>query len=361
MEEKKFKFSKLDTNICKGIAIMFMVFHHTVGIFYNHFDLSWYGQKCSNVVEIIIVFFSTAGKVCVPLLTLLSGYGLAKSYQKYKMTHNKKIDNMRFSLSHIAQFYSLFAFAMLFLVLIQIAISDNFACFKSVNVFISSIGDYFVLFWETATLRSNVNWFVSAIIIMYALFPVVFYLTEKLKFGAVIILFSPWIVKILVPFWNISTDSVIFYIFAFAMGIFFAQNNTFEKVKTKISNKYKIISLIFLIIAFALRILFSLPADIIFAVAIIYFEINILSELKTTNKFLAVLGKHSANIWLLHRIFIEIADNVLKTSFGINLPILVKYPLILFATFAFSVSLEKLKKIIKYNNLVLKFRKKIEA
>lgn len=80
----KFVFDKRYTQLIKGIAILFMVLHHTVGLYYNSFDLRWYTENSNNIGSLILLFFSTAGKVCVPLLTILSGFGLAKSYNRFE-------------------------------------------------------------------------------------------------------------------------------------------------------------------------------------------------------------------------------------------------------------------------------------
>ena len=81
--EKNLHFNKNNTFLVKGIAIIFMVLHHCVGLYYNQFDLSWYSLNSSNVESLIILFFSTAGKVCVPILTIVSGFGITKSYSRY--------------------------------------------------------------------------------------------------------------------------------------------------------------------------------------------------------------------------------------------------------------------------------------
>ena len=100
-------FDKRDTNICKGIAILFMVLHHTVSKYYNVIDISWYRANSDSVFSEIILFFSTAGKVCVPLLTILSGYGITKTFQKYKIK-TESISYIRFVISRIVKFLSIY-------------------------------------------------------------------------------------------------------------------------------------------------------------------------------------------------------------------------------------------------------------
>ena len=73
-------FDRRDTAVCKGIAILFMTLHHCLQKYYNRFDLSWYARHSSSLPEKFLIFFSSAGKVCVSLLTILSGYGITKKY-----------------------------------------------------------------------------------------------------------------------------------------------------------------------------------------------------------------------------------------------------------------------------------------
>lgn len=83
--EQAFRFSTFDTNVCKGMAILFMILHHAVGKYYNDVDLSWYSANANStdLTSLLFLFLSTAGKVCVPLFTVLSGFGIAKSYSAF--------------------------------------------------------------------------------------------------------------------------------------------------------------------------------------------------------------------------------------------------------------------------------------
>lgn len=70
-------FDRRDTQAVKGIAIIAMVIHH----FYLSDPAALI--KINSLGDVIKVFGAT-GKVCVALLTILSGYGLMESYKKVK-------------------------------------------------------------------------------------------------------------------------------------------------------------------------------------------------------------------------------------------------------------------------------------
>ena len=72
-------FTKEDTNALKGFAIVCMVFHHVYpNITYIPVN------RIENVTVLSVI--AAMGKICVALLTLLSGYGLAESYSKQSPT-----------------------------------------------------------------------------------------------------------------------------------------------------------------------------------------------------------------------------------------------------------------------------------
>ena len=60
--------------------------------------------KINSLGDVIKVFGAT-GKVCVALLTILSGYGLMESYKKVKNYTSKS--NLKFVISHLVQLLSL--------------------------------------------------------------------------------------------------------------------------------------------------------------------------------------------------------------------------------------------------------------
>lgn len=76
-------FSKDDTNIVKGIAIIAMIFHHT---WKNNPELPIYMLDKPDIITVL----AEAAKICVALLTILSGYGLSESYKKIK---NRSVKN----------------------------------------------------------------------------------------------------------------------------------------------------------------------------------------------------------------------------------------------------------------------------
>lgn len=70
------RFTKSDTSVMKGVAIILMLIHH---LFYSDELI----RKCTLILpyeDKLLLLFSSLSKVCVAIFVLISGYGLYKSY-----------------------------------------------------------------------------------------------------------------------------------------------------------------------------------------------------------------------------------------------------------------------------------------
>ncbi len=71
-------FTKKETNFCKGAAISLMLFHH---LFNGYEEYAGYAVSYWPFSPGRLTFLATAGKICVAMFVLLSGYGLAATYR----------------------------------------------------------------------------------------------------------------------------------------------------------------------------------------------------------------------------------------------------------------------------------------
>lgn len=73
-------FTKKDTLVVKGVAIMMMVLHHLFRKpdLFKDFDVSFFPLSQSLAVDISSFF-----KICVSIFVFLSAYGLTYSLKKY--------------------------------------------------------------------------------------------------------------------------------------------------------------------------------------------------------------------------------------------------------------------------------------
>lgn len=331
-------FTKRDTNICKGIAILFMILHHVVGKWYLAFDPGWYAVNSENIWQMIILFFSTAGKVCVSLLTILSGYGLAKSYQKFSQGPHKAI---RFTASRLVQFYSIYWSVFIFSLIERIMNNDMYG--NAAHFFADLFGIAFRLGFQT-----YFGWFVSAIIALYIVFPALYRLVHRFKVAPVISIMV--LTAAFIAIAGTKVDIFLFYLPEFVIGIYAAESGILDRIRRTGSLRSVAASLL-LAAAFALRLVFGLNADLIFAITIILFEISVLSEKEAIADPLSVLGGNSANMWLLH-------GSVHTLMLG---TVRLKFCRTVLLTFAQSRVIEWAKGKTGWSRLTVKLRETIKA
>ncbi|NEX02322.1 Peptidoglycan/LPS O-acetylase OafA/YrhL, contains acyltransferase and SGNH-hydrolase domains [Pseudobutyrivibrio sp. NOR37] len=345
-------FSKKDTNIVKGIAILAMVFHHLNS---NNPGIPLKLEGFSDLT----LLFATTGKVCVALLTILSGYGLTCSWEKRNISSSnniiKKIGRgFLFSLEHYIQLLSmywcvlLFAFICVYFyygsVISVYGIEEKASLYFWLDVFgIGAVSDGPSLLG---------GWYLSAIVLLYFLFPIIYILVKKLKIFSVLVLYIPWVYYLIKQDYNMHTDWWLFYVYAFALGIYFAYNNTIVKVSSFFDNK-KLLVLCLLALSVFIRAFVALPADGLVACAIILFAKVVINEAGVFGRALSYIGENSANIWLMH-IFISMLLNDAGVIVNIG-----HYIIRVVICLGISILIESMKTAINYNGYVMSLRNRL--
>ena len=162
-------FTKEDTNIVKGIAILAMIFHHcypnSTSIPISMLENSTFLQQLAS-----------SGKVCVALLTILSGYGLSESY---KNRENKGIVSaVRFSLSHYFQLLSMYWIAFLTVIILMYMRGTDINMLYGDGIL--GVRNFMIDFFGLGMLfHTNIligEWYLTAVIAFYFLFPLLLFL-----------------------------------------------------------------------------------------------------------------------------------------------------------------------------------------
>ena len=93
----KENFSKKDTNIIKGIAILFLMFHHCFlsGDRYRNLQVVF-----SPFSESIVNYIAAFLKICVPIFVFLTAYGITISLKKQYQLSKLKYDNISEYVKH---------------------------------------------------------------------------------------------------------------------------------------------------------------------------------------------------------------------------------------------------------------------
>lgn len=335
-------FTKDDTNIVKGIAILAMVFHH---VYPNSTGTPYPLLENPTITSIL----ASCGKICVALLTILSGYGLMESYKK-----TNKHQNIKFIFSHYLQLLSMYWIVLFCILFLSFLKGTNLSDIYGTNLIgiRNMIIDMFGLGMIFHTPVFIGGWYLTAIIAFYFLFPILAYLVQHTKIVILIISYTPWIYYIIKKDLNMHTDWFLFYLFSFVIGIFLSSFNILNKFKENASQKKYIFgSILFFVLSLILRIYITLPIDPFLSLSVIFLEIVLLAKTPVISNFLKTCGIHSANIWLIH-----------PWLLGQTIPFrnyIARFIIIFCISISLSYTLENIKQATKYNVLIKGIRSHI--
>lgn len=311
------------------------------------------------------VDIAAVGKVCVGIFLILSGFGLTKSFERKHET------GFRFALKHIGKLYAEFWFVF-FLSLIPLFFNFNGQNFISVwgrewcKPFVINMSglQYFWNEWG----YNPTWWFMSLILGLYALFPLLYAAIIKYGVNFLFLCFVLSFVPVSVPVLSVLSP----WVFAFVTGIFFARHTIFDKIKnTGVPTKLSCFIFTAGLVYIRLRILKNLRpysasgsltgADVFLALSIIAtgFLYTPPRNRQLTKAFnaLVFIGKHSMNIFLVHTFFLIYFRDFVYAP---------KYPPLIFLLFlglslSASVLIEKLKRILMKGTRFLYKRQPTDA
>lgn len=274
-----------DTNALKGIALLLLLCHH---LFYkqngNYNDFIMVGQYG------IIQVFAIACKVCVAIFVFLSGYGLAKKYERTVLSIRE---------FYVNRFVKLFMnFWLVWILFVPIGCFIFGRTFEEVyhhHIWLKAFIDFWGMAYAFGYYGINPTWwFMSCIIVLYILFPLLF----KFKNHKILLLLLS-IIIIWVPY--LIINPIRYYLTAFILGILCSQSCFFNKI-VSLQNIYAKIGVTILSIAlFIIRIYIPYPLlfDSLLTICIVVTYKQIVKN-EAIIQSLIFLGKHSMNIFLFH-------------------------------------------------------------
>lgn len=285
-----------DSKLIKGVAICLMLWHHL-------FPNALYSGGSSAVV-----FMAAVGKVCVSLFLLMSGYGLACQYSKLIAGAKNLKERFGVTTKFIAKRYVKFYTGYWVIFSIFSVISGGWlgASFESRyetdNILFPLVVDFFGFMGYHSY---NITWwFNRAILLLYIVFPILFLLIRKIPYISLALVFGIMLVSIPVAFINEMT----IWMFPFFIGVFWAMKVPQGYTITN-KRKYLILLPITLILCCVLvyfrqnRIIpyFSgIAVDGLLAFVISMLVIMLIRNLPVVNVVFSFLGKHSANMYMVH-------------------------------------------------------------
>lgn len=324
------KFDVSITNASKGMALMLILWHH---LFYEKPEMGF-------------VVFQTAllAKVCVGIYVILSGYGLGESIK------NKKLDLVAFYKRRLVKLYMNYWLIALIFIPIGVffmgrTLEGVFGDHVYYKLFIQMIGLH--MFSDVGYGYNATWWFMSLIIVLYAIFPFIFILTKKFKLWFVA--FSALLLFVPIPLVN---D----WIFPFTVGVYLSQTDGFVKMVIWFDKqgKWRFLTL-FIFTCFVAwyrqngYLFDSVRADTFFAILLILWTTELIVVSKMAKKAFEFVGIHSFNIFLFHTfIYYYYFPNFIYAF---------KYPVLIFAVLlgvclVISVGIEAFKKKIAFDKIL---------
>ncbi|MGN1124125.1 MAG: acyltransferase family protein [Eubacterium sp.] len=353
-------FSKQQTSISKGVALLLLIWHH---LFYNSPEYYSYFVSVHSYKGIPVeCYFADFCKVCVAIFLFLSGYGLFISYSKgIKGVRDKLSKRIEFNIGYVVKrllrLLSDYWFIYIIFVPLGLLFGREFYLIYGQNplAYLADIFGVSYLFYGYEATMNVTWWYMSIIIVYYIAFPIL-YRIEKLS-GELLLLISG-ILMLIVPDYRELT----IWILPYSFGIYFADRDIFSRLDRQLGGKpllsFAVSGLAVVLFAYIRANYLGLLVDSLFAIAVILFTFFILSKIPVLNRILEQIGKYSGSIFMFHTFILGYYFKDFVYSF--------KYAALIFAVtvaicFVIAVLIEQIKKIIGYNRLVDFLCKKING
>ena len=332
-----YSISLRETNIFKGVAICGMLMWH---VFY-----------CSNQFGIeftpFVRFAGAIGDFCVSAFLLVSGYGLTILFES-----DQRKNGLSFVIHRLLKLYSNFWFVFFLVVLF-----GTFVMKMPINSDGSILHQLKQYLLEILAIRGQASyndswWFYSLIVSLYLLFPILYWGLKKALIPTMVFVFMAQSLSFKVIF-----QELVLYMPIFTVGMLWAMNK--EKVTSLLSKvPYSNVALSFLLLLIPiLGLAFIFNKGNLWSRAICEYGcisvglmIVILSfprsEKNILTDTLQFLGRHSANIYIVHLLF----SKYWFPSFFYSLPSpWLIFMVLLLSSLLFSIAVEWLKEKSGYN------------
>ncbi len=301
------QFTKNDTLLVKGVAILMMMLHHC---FTSPDRYAGYDIDFMFIGKGYTVMLASFCKICVSLFVFLSGYGIVMGLKKQDNLTGKVCANQikRRLWSLMTGFWFVFIISIVATLIFDRSMFDVYKDEYLPNSVFFVLVDFFGLseLFGTPTLIGT-WWYMSLAIIIVIITPI-FYVIMK-KFGSIPLFV---ITFCLCGFYKDENYDMVRWLFTLALGMYSAEYNILAKFAQKKIVKSSVWDYIIKFIAFTgiliLCIKFrekgdytvSYIRDGIIPMFVVLYSFTILAKIPVLNKVLIYLGKHSMNIFLFH-------------------------------------------------------------
>lgn len=303
-------FTKRNTNIAKGIAVLMLLFHHL--FLYKNVEVIDLTIGSHSVASILAVTF----KVCVAIFLILSGFGL------YESNKNKTLGIFAF---YKKSFYKLYkTYWLIWIIFVPIGILlfgrtvssvwHGDSTYNYIHLLLNILGIHYIF----SDYGYNPTWwFMTLIILLYFLFPLIRYLINKapnllLGFSFVLAHLTYFNFKTDIPGYG-GVDLLMLWSCPFVLGMYISKFDLFNKFNNSQLPPYIrigvniLVCLGFSILKFTNYIIGGgTRTDALFGLAIILLSIDVIPYIgRKISNSLELYGKFSFSIFLFHNFIYE--------------------------------------------------------
>ena len=337
------EFNKEDSYRVKGIAVIFLVFHH---LCYRDGLFQEFGMRSILPVS-TVVNLAVLARVCVTIFVFVSAYGLASIFTKTGDSAGRFIYKRWLRL--MSAFWIVYPLQIAFTYMNGETLNDKFQ------------GEYYLIifdflglsdFFQSASL-TGINWYMFLAQLIIAITPVMCSATRKYGFLTLLYIF------ILMQFMSgilggNNGGDLIGYAFAIGLGNYCATNEVFHRFKVKkksiliVCSGFVFLSMLYLKYkmsqsSFDFKWLQNVALSVA-ALSLCVFVTIVLSK----DVVFKYLGKYSSNIYFIH-IFIVWC----KPLHRYFTHVIVLVPVIVLISFVLSYFIESVKKLAKYDKIIM--------
>ena len=325
------------TNACKGIALLLLLWHH---LFFQNPEVGVLAYRLARLA-----------KVCVAIFVLLSGYGLAATVAR------KPIGLLNFYKDRLAGLYlNYWLIAALFVPVGVLCIgrtfADVFTTHPCLKFAVQMTGLHRFVYLEYG--YNATWWFMSMIIPLYLLFPLIHWLIRRYGIWFLLLCFSFAFTG------DITRESLQVYLFPFALGVFLFRCDAFVKGGRTL-NRTGLLRFPILLCALAAVAVFRQRGvvmtretiDWLFGALLILLTFELVASLPILRRVLSFLGRHLFNVFLFHTFIYKYYFSDIIYAF--------RHPVLIFAALlavciGVSLLIEALKKLIGFHKLLAAIR-----
>lgn len=353
-------FSLADTSICKGIAVLMMLFHH---LFNDYPEYAGYTIDYSPLTGDQVTVIAILCKLCVAVFVFITGYGLAASFGKSFEDRNPTPQELaRFSLRRwwrlMTNFWPIYLLAVAFGFLGRSAIDVYGPGIRSIAA--NAMFDFLGLAKAFSTPTLNPTWwYVSLAILLIFVAP--FAMSAARKFGSLPLLITG---VLGIALFAVGTDAVFLYAASYLLGIFCHENDILGSWDNWLSDmrggraiKTAFSGALFLALL-SLRNSFDHYGviDALLALLLCMFVMSCLRSVPVISHALSILGNHSSNMFFTHTLLYSYY--FLGFYYSLRFPIAVLAALAV-STLLLSIILEKVKQVTGYNDFMTRIGERL--